>query len=544
MSKSIIYNEEARKALKSGVDTIADAVKTTLGPKGRNVAIAKGFGSQVITKDGVTVAKEIEDKDPFKNVGVEMIKEASNKVNDVAGDGTTTVTVLAQAIASAGFRNVAAGANPISLKRGLDKGNEKIIAKLKKMAKKISDDKQEISQVATISANNDKELGEMIGGVFEKVGGDGVITVEEAKGFNDEVEYTEGMEFDNGYVSPYFVTNSETLEAVMENPYIFITDKKLSNLQDIQAIAEKVLGAADRPLVIIADDIENQALATLVVNKLRGTLDVVAVKAPGFGDRKKEMLEDLSVLTGSEYISEELGKTLDSVELTHLGSAKKVIVSKEKTIIVEGKGTKKEIGNRVKEIKAQVENTTSDYDREKLQERLAKLSGGVAVIKVGAASEVEAKEKKMRVEDAINATRAAIEEGVVAGGGLALHNSKSALDKVKLQDPDEQLGVEILKNILSEPLKQIAENAGEDGAVVASNCKGNNGFNAKTGEYVDMIEAGIIDPVKVTRLALTNAVSVGSMLITTEAVVAEMPEEKEESTPPAMNPMGGMGGMM
>jgi chaperonin GroEL len=542
MAKSIIYNEEARKALKAGVDTIADAVKTTLGPKGRNIALAKSFGSQVITKDGVTVAKEIEDKDPFKNVGVEMIKEAASRVNDVAGDGTTTVTVLAQAIAGAGFRNVAAGSNPISLKRGLDKGTELIVEELKRMSKKISN-KEEISQVATISTNNDKELGDMIGEVFEKVGRDGVITVEEAKGFKDEVEYTEGMEFDNGYVSPYFVTNAETLEAVMENPYIFVTDKKLSNLQDIQAIAEKVLGAADRPLVIIADEIENQALATLVVNKLRGTLDVVAVKSPGFGDRKKDMLKDISVLTGAEFISEEVGKTLESVELTHLGSAKKVIVSKEKTIIVEGKGNKKEIENRVKEIKAQIDVTTSDYDKEKLQERLAKISGGVAVVKVGAASEVEAKEKKMRIEDAINATRAAIEEGVVAGGGLALHNAKKVLNKVKLNDRDEQLGVEILKSILSEPLRQIAENAGEDGAVVAANCKGNTGFNAKTGEYVNMIEAGIIDPVKVTRLALTNAVSVGSMLVTTEAVVADIPEEREKNSPMGAD-MGGMGGMM
>ncbi|HOV29645.1 MAG TPA: chaperonin GroEL [Candidatus Dojkabacteria bacterium] len=541
MAKSIIYNEEARKALKAGVDTIANAVKVTLGPKGRNIALAKSFGSQVITKDGVTVAKEIEDKDPFKNVGVEMIKEASNKVNDVAGDGTTTVTVLAQAIAAAGFKNVAAGANPISLKRGLDKGTEEIVKELSKMAKKING-KEEISQVATISTNNEKELGDMIGGVFEKVGKDGVITVEEAKGFNDEVEYTEGMEFENGYVSAYFINSPETLETIMDNPYIFITDKKLSNLQDIQAIAEKVLSAANRPLVIIADDIENQALATLVVNKLRGTLDVVAVKAPGFGDRKKEMLKDLAVLTGAEFISEELGRTLDAVELADLGSAKKVIVNKEKTIIVEGKGDKEDIENRIKEIRTQIENTTSDYDREKLQERLAKLAGGVAVIKVGAASEVEAKEKKMRIEDAINATRAAIEEGVVAGGGLALHNAKEVLNKVKLEDSDEQLGIDILKSILSEPLKQIAENAGEDGAVVAANCKGNKGFNAKTGEYVDMFEEGIIDPVKVTRLALVNAVSVASMLITTEAVVADIPDEKEHSHAGAE--MGDMSGMM
>lgn len=542
MAKSIKYNEDARKLLKEGVDTIANAVKVTLGPKGRNIAIAKSFGSQVVTKDGVTVAKEIEDKDPFRNVGVEMIKEASSKVNDLAGDGTTTVTVLAQAITAVGFKNVTAGANPISLKRGLDKGVEAVIAELSKMAKKISG-KEEISQVATISTNNDKELGEMIGGVFEKIGKDGVLTVEEAKGFNDEVEYTEGMEFDNGYVSAYFVNDAETLETVMDNPYIFITDKKLSNLQDIQAIAEKVLSAANRPLVIIADDIENQALATLVVNKLRGTLDVVAVKAPGFGDRKKEMLKDISILTGAQFISEEIGRTLDSVELTDLGSAKKVIVTKEKTIIVDGSASKADVDNRVKEIKAQIENTTSDYDREKLQERLAKLSGGVAVIKVGAASEVEAKEKKMRIEDAINATRAAIEEGVVAGGGLALHNAKKVLDKIVLKDSDEQLGVEILKSVLSEPLKQIANNAGEDGAVVASNCKGNTGFNAKSGKYVDMVEEGIIDPVKVTRLVLTNAVSVASMLVTTEAVVADIPEEKE-STPAPAGIGGGMPGMM
>ncbi len=540
MAKAIIYNEEARKALKEGVDTISNVVKTTLGPRGRNIAIAKSYGSQIITKDGVTVAKEIEDRDPFKNVGVEMIKEASSKVNDLAGDGTTTVAVLAQAIANLGFRNVSAGSNPIAVKRGVDKGVEMIVKELEKKAKKISG-LEEISQVATISANNDKELGDMIGGVFEKVGKDGVITVEEAKGFDDEVEYTEGMEFDNGYVSAYFVNNAETLETVMDNPYIFITDKKLSNLQDIQAIAEKVLGAADRPLVIIAEDIENQALATLVVNKLRGTLDVVAVKAPGFGDRKKEMLKDICVLTDAKFISEELGNTLDKVEIADLGSAKKVIVTKEKTVIVEGKGSKKSINDRVSEIKAQISKTSSDYDKEKLQERLAKLVGGVAVIKVGAASETEAKEKKMRIEDAINATRAALEEGVVAGGGLALHNAKSILNDVKLEDVDEQVGIDILKSVLSEPLKQIAENAGEDGAVVAANCSGKLGFNAKTGEYVDMIEAGITDPVKVTRLALVNAASVGTMLITTEAVVAEIPEEKSKAP---MSPDMGMGGMM
>lgn len=541
MAKTVIYNEEARKSLKMGVDKLANAVKVTLGPKGRNVALAKGFGSQVVTKDGVTVAKEIELEDPFMNVGAEMIKEASTRTNDLAGDGTTTVAVLAQAIATSGFRNVTAGANPISLKRGIDKGVEIIVEELKKSAKSI-DGKEQISQVATISTNNDKELGEMIGGVFDKVGKDGVITVEEAKGFVDEVEYTEGMEFDQGYVSAYFITDSETLETVMENPYILITDKKLSNLQDIQAIAEKVLSAADRPLVIIADDIENQALATLVLNKLRGTLNVVAVKAPGFGDRKKEMLKDLSILTGAEYISEEIGRTLESIELTDLGSAKKVIINKEKTIIVEGKGDKKGIEARVSEIKKQIENTSSDYDKEKLQERLAKLAGGVAVIKVGAASEIEAKEKKARIDDALNATRAAIEEGVVAGGGLALHNAKKILEKINLDDSDEQLGIEILKSVLSEPLKQIAENAGKDGAVVAAKCDKEIGYDAKADKYVDMMKEGIIDPVKVTRLALLNAASVGTMLITTEAVVADIKDEKEDSHVPGADM--GMGGMM
>ena len=542
MAKSVKYDEEARKALKSGVDAIANAVKTTLGPKGRNVAIAKSFGSQVVTKDGVTVAKEIEVEDPFENVGVEMIKEAASRTNDMAGDGTTTVTVIAQAIANSGFRNVTAGANPISIKRGLDKGVDMVVEALKKSAKKISA-KEEISQVATISANNDKELGNMIGDVFEKIGKDGVITVEEAKGFEDEVAYTEGMQFDKGYVSPYFVNDADTLEASMESPYILVTDKKLSNLQDIQAIAEKILSSADRPIVLIAEEIENQALATLVVNKLRGTLNVVAVKAPGFGDRKKEMLQDIAVVTGATFISEELGRTLDSIEVSDLGSAKKVVVSKEETIIVEGSGLEDSIKERVTEIKKQIEKSTSDYDKEKLQERLAKLSGGVAVIKIGAASEIEAKEKKQRVEDALNATRAAIEEGVVAGGGLALHNAKKVLEDVTLDDIDEQLGIEILRNVLSEPLKQIAENAGQDGAVIAANCSEKKGYNAKNDKYVDMIKEGIIDPVKVTRLALVNGASVGTMLITTEAVVAEI---KSDEPAMPMNPGmgGGMPGMM
>jgi len=539
MAKKIIYNEEARKKLKAGVDLLANAVKVTLGPKGRNVALAKKYGTQVITKDGVTVAEEIELEDPFMNVGAEMIKSAAKKTNTLAGDGTTTATLLAQVMTAQGLRNVAAGANPIALKRGIDKGVDAIVDHLKKSSKTIST-KEEISQVAALSANNDKALGDMISGVFDKIGKDGVLTVEEAKGFENEVEYTTGYQFDRGYVSAYFVTDNSSLETVMDNPYIFITDKKLSSLQDIQAIAEKVLQAADRPLVIIADEIENQALATLVVNKLRGTLNVVAIKAPGFGDGRKEMLQDLAILTGGTYISEEVGKTLDSVAITDLGSAKKVIVSKENTIVVEGKGSKKAVDSRAEEIKTIIKNTTSDYDKEKLQERLAKLGGGVAVIKVGAASETEAKEKKMRVEDAINATRAALEEGVVAGGGLALHNSISVLDKVKVTDSDEKTGIQILREILSEPLKQIAENAGQDGAVVASKCSGKIGYDAKNDKYGGLIGAGITDPVKVKRLALVNGSSGATMLITTEAVVADLPEEKKPEPPGMGDGMGMM----
>jgi chaperonin GroEL len=540
MSKLIIYDEEARKKLKEGVDALSNAVKVTLGPKGRNVALGKKYGAQVITKDGVTVAKEIELEDPFMHIGAEMIKEAASKTADKAGDGTTTATVLAQAIADEGLRNVTAGSNPIALKRGIDKGVEAVVEYLEKRAKKISS-KEEIAQVATISANNDEKLGKLIADVFEQVGKDGVITIEEAQGFEDEIVYTEGMEFDRGYLSPYFITNTESLEAELENPYIFITDKKLSSLQDIQAIAEKVLQAADKPLLIIADDIDNQALATLVVNKLRGTLNVVGVKAPGFGDRRKEMLKDLAVLTGGTYISDEIGKTLESVELADLGSAKKVIVTKENTIVVDGMGKKADIKAREAEIRAEIEASSSDYDAEKLQERLAKISGGVAVIKVGAASEVEMKEKKDRVDDAVHATRAALEEGVVEGGGVALHLAKSVLDKVKADDKDEQLGIEILRKILSEPLKLIASNAGQDGAVVASNCSEKQGYDAKDDKYVDMFKAGLTDPVKVTRYALVYGASVATMLFTTEAVVADKPES--EKSEPSM-PGGGMPGMM
>ncbi|GAB4156635.1 MAG: chaperonin GroEL [Candidatus Dojkabacteria bacterium] len=537
MAKRIVFGEEARKGLKSGVDLIANAVKSTLGPKGRNVAIGKKFGTQVVTKDGVTVAKEIESGDPIENLGIEIMKEAASKTADVAGDGTTTATVIAQAVATHGLRNVAAGANPIALKRGIDKGVEAVVEYLKESAKMIST-KEEIQQAATISANNDAKLGELIAGVFDKVGKDGVVTVEEAKGFVDEVEYTEGMQFDRGFVSAYFITDTDSQQAVLDNPYIFITDKKLSSIQDIQAMAEKVLQAADRPLLIIADEVENQALATLVVNKLRGSLNVVAVKAPGFGDRRKEMLKDIAVLTGGAYISEEIGRTLESVEITDLGSAKKVIVDKDNTIIVDGAGDKKAIEARVKEITVQIKNTTSDYDKEKLQERLAKLAGGVAVIKVGAASEVELKEKKDRVEDAIAASRAALEEGVVVGGGLALHNAREVIDNVKPADADEKVGLELLKLVLSEPLKQIAQNAGVDGAVVADKSNGNLGYNAKEDKYEDLMKAGITDPVKVTRLALKYGVSVGTMMITTETAVVEEPKDEPEM--PAGAP--GMGG--
>ncbi len=545
MTKYVVYGDEARKQLKKGIDAVADAVKVTLGPKGRNVALSKKFGSQIVTKDGVTVAKEIELKDPVEQVGASMIQEAASKSNDKAGDGTTTATVLAQAIANMGLKNVTAGANPIALKRGLDKAVEIVVEDIKKNAKKI-ETKEQIQQVATISANNDEELGKMIADIFDKVGKDGVITVEEAQGFSNEIVYTEGMEFDRGYVSPYFVTNAETLEAVLDNPYIFVTDRKLSSLQDIQAIAEKVLQAADRPLLIIADEVENQALATLVVNKLRGTLNVVAVKAPGFGDRRKEMLQDIAILTGAEYISEDTGRTFDSVSITDLGTAKKVIIDKDRTVIInQDNGQNKDaVGKRIAEIKAQIDKTTSDYDKEKLQERLAKLSGGVAVLKVGAATEVELKEKKYRVEDAINATRAALEEGVVVGGGLALFNAVDSLSKLKLEDEDEKIGVKILESILSEPLKQIAQNAGFDGAVVASNCKGNKGFDSKECKYVDMFEAGIIDPAKVVTMALLNGASVGTMLITTEAVVADEPEKEDAHSHAGAGGMGGMDGMM
>lgn len=526
--KLIMFSSDAREKLKKGFDTVAKAVITTLGPKGRNVAISSSYGAPTVTKDGVTVANAVSLADPLEAMGAELIKMASSKTNDVAGDGTTTATVLAQAIANYGLKNVAAGANPISLKRGIDKALDKVVEYIESNSKKLTSD-DEISQVATISANNDSKMGEMIAGIFKEIGIKGVVTVDEAKGYFDEVEYTQGMKFDRGYVSPYFVTNTQTLEAVMDNPYIFVTDMKLSSVQDIQAIAEKVLQAADRPLLIIADDVDGQALTTLVVNKLRGVLNVVAVKAPGFGDRRKEMLKDIAVLTGATYVSEEIGRKLDSVTVDDLGSAAKIIVDKENTLIIDGKGSKEAIDERVNEITAIMEKTTSDYDKEKLQERLAKLSGGVAVLRVGAATEVEMKEKKDRVQDAINATRAAIEKGIVPGGGLALYNARKAISEMSLDDTDENTGVRILESALSMPLKQIAENAGFDGAVVASNCSESKGFNAKTGDYVDMFEAGIIDPSFVVVSALKNAASAAGMLMTTEAIIADMPETESHA---------------
>lgn len=539
MAKRIIFGAEARSGLKEGVDTLANAVRITLGPKGRNVALGKSYGAPAVTKDGVSVAKEIELKDPLLNIGAQMIKEAASKTADQAGDGTTTATVLAQAIVTEGLKNVTAGTNPMGLKRGIDKGVEIVVEKIKKSAKKIST-KEEIQQVATISANNDESIGKIIAEVIDKVGRDGVVTVEQSRGFETDVEYVEGMQFDRGYVSAYFITDAEKLDAVLEDAYILITDKKLSSVQDIQAIAEKILQASKKPLVIIADDVDGQALATLVVNKLRGVLNVVAVKAPGFGDRRKEMLEDIAILTGGTLISEEVGRNLESVEMTDLGHAAKVIVEKENTTIVDGSGEKSAISKRIEMIKKQIEGTTSDYDKEKFQERLAKLSGGVAVIRVGAASEVELNEKKDRFDDALNATRAALEEGVVAGGGVALFDARKELEALKVEG-DEMTGVSILKRALEEPLRQIAENAGVDGAVVASNCGEGKGYDAAKDKYVDMFKVGLTDPAKVTRLALQHGASVATMLLTTESVVVE--ESEEEKAPAGGAGMGGIEGM-
>ena len=542
MAKQILFDTEARDKMKKGVDTLANAVKVTLGPKGRNVILGKKFGSPSITKDGVSVAREIELKDEIENMGAQLVKEVASKTADAAGDGTTTATVLAQAIYTIGAKNVAAGANPMDLKRGIDKAVLAIVANLKEQSTIISNAK-EITQVASISANNDIEIGQMISDAMEKVGKEGVITVEEARGTETEVKTVEGMQFDRGYLSAYFVTDTEKMEAELENPYFLITDKKVSSMKELLPVLEQV-AQQGRPLMIISEDVDGEALSTLVVNKIRGALKVCAVKAPGFGDRRKAMLEDIAVLTGGSVISEERGFKLENADITMLGSAEKVIVDKDNTTIVNGKGDQDEIANRVNQIKAQIETTTSDYDREKLQERLAKLSGGVAIIYIGAATEVEMKEKKDRVDDALHATRAAVEEGIVAGGGVALIRAQSSLDNLKGLNADEDTGISIIRNAIESPLRTIVYNAGGEGSVVVQEVKtgtGAYGYNAREDKYEDMIAAGIIDPTKVTRLALENASSIAGLLLTTEAVVADIPEDKPDAH--AM-PGGGMGGMM
>ncbi len=538
MAKDIIFDLKARDAIKKGADALADAVKVTLGPKGRNVIIDKKFGAPIITKDGVTVAKEIELADPIQNMGAQMLKEVASKTSDVAGDGTTTATVLAQAIITAGLKNVTAGANPMDLKRGIDKAVEAIVADLKKQSKPVGNDNSKIEQVATISANNDSAIGKLIADAMAKVKKEGVITVEEAKGTETTVEVVEGMQFDRGYISPYFVTNAEKMEAVLENPYILIYEKKLSNMKELLPILEKSVQTG-RPLLIIAEDIDGEALATLVVNKIRGSLKIAAVKAPGFGDRRKAMLEDIAILTNGIFISEEGGYKLENADLSYLGRAEKITIDKDNTTIVGGAGKKADITARVNQIKAQIENTTSDYDKEKLQERLAKLAGGVAVLYVGAATEVEMKEKKDRVDDAFHATRAAVEEGIVAGGGVAYIRAVESITKLKGDNEDENTGIAIIRRALEEPLRQIVANSGSlDGAVVCQKVKegkGDFGFNARTEKYENLIAAGVIDPTKVTRVALENAASIAGMILTTECVLAE---EKEKEKP-AMPPMGG-----
>jgi len=546
MAKEVAYSLEARSALKAGVDKLANAVKVTLGPKGRNVVIEKKFGAPTVTKDGVTVAKEIELEDKLENVGAQMVKEVASKTSDVAGDGTTTATVLAQAIVTEGLKNVTAGANPMAIKKGIDEAKDAVIEAIKSQAKDLPDS-QQIAQVATISANDDKEVGDKIAEAMEKVGKDGVITVEESKTAETFLETVEGMQFDRGYLSPYFVTNSESMDAEMDDPYILIHDKKISNMKDLLPLLEKVVQTG-KPIVIIAEDIEGEALATLVVNKLRGTFKVLAVKAPGFGDRRKAMLEDIAILTGGTVISEDAGYKLDNATLDYLGTSKRVVSDKDNTTIVDGGGNVDAIKARINEIKVQVEKTTSDYDREKLQERLAKLSGGVAVINVGAATEVEMKEKKARVEDALHATRAAVEEGIVPGGGVALLRSIPSLDKVKLSS-EQQVGVDIMRRALEAPIRQIVENAGIESAIVVQNVrdkKGDHGYDARNDDYVKMFDAGIIDPAKVSRVAVENAASIAGMVLTTEAAITDIPEdEKMPPMPdPGMGGMGGMGGMM
>ncbi len=538
-AKQLKYDEDARRATLRGIDQLAKAVTVTLGPKGRNVVLDKKWGAPTITKDGVTVAKEIELEDPFENMGAMMVREVASKTSDVAGDGTTTATVLAEAIYREGQKNVTAGANPMALKRGIDKAVERVVAELKKLSTPTKG-KKEISQVATISANNDPTIGNLIAEAMEKVGKDGVITVEEAKGMETNLDVVEGMQFDRGYLSPYFVTDPERMEVVLENPYLLINEKKVSNMRDILPVLEQI-AKLGRPLLIVSEDVEGEALATLVVNKLRGTLNAAAVKAPGFGDRRKEMLNDVAILTGGAVISEETGTKLENIRLEDLGKCKKVVIDKETTTIIEGAGDNKVIQGRIKQIRTQIEDTTSDYDKEKLQERLAKLAGGVAVIKVGAATEVEMKDRKARVEDALNATRAAVEEGIVAGGGVAYLRAVKGLDALKLGG-DEKIGSDIIRRALEEPIRQIAINAGAEGSIVVQKVlgkTGNFGFNAETEEYEDLMEAGIIDPTKVTRIALQNASSIASLMVTTEALVTEIPEKKDKMPMPP----GGGGGM-
>jgi chaperonin GroEL len=550
MSKLISYNEEARRSLKRGIDVLADAVASTLGPKGRNVALDKKYGAPTVTHDGVTVAKDIQLDDPFENMGAQLLKEAATKTEDVAGDGTTTATVLAQAILHEGFKNVAAGANPMQMKAGIDRAVKAAVEGIRASATPVSG-RDSIAQVATVSAA-DPEIGQLLADVFEKTGTDGVITVEESKTGITETEYVEGMQFDRGYVSPYFVTDTARMEAVLEDPHILITDKKISAIADIVPALEKVLQIGKKELLIVAEDVDGEALATLVVNKLRGIINVLAVKAPGFGDRRKEMLRDLAVLTGGQVISEELGKKLDMVQLQDLGRARRVVATKDATTVIEGAGSADQIQGRIKQIKAQIEETTSDYDREKLQERLAKLAGGVAIIKVGAGTEVELKEKKHRVEDALSATRAAVEEGIVPGGGVALLRAQDALATLaESEEGDARIGVQIVRRALENPLRRIAENGGQDGSVVLENVRrmqreqgnANVGFNVATGEYTDLVQAGIVDPAKVTHSALENAASIAAMVLTTEAMITDKPEPK--SAAPAMpGGMGGMGGGM
>lgn len=543
MAKKISYNVEARDGLKRGVDALANAVKVTLGPKGRNVVIDKKFGSPAVTKDGVSVAKEIELKDPIENMGAQMVKEVASKTADIAGDGTTTATVLAQAIVAAGLKNVAAGANPMDLKRGIDKAVEAIVSNLKSQSQQVGDDNNKIEQVATISANNDEVIGKLIADAMAKVGKEGVITVEEAKGTDTEVKTVEGMQFDRGYLSAYFVTNTEKMEADLESPYILITDKKIANMKEMLPILEAVVQTG-KPLLIIAEDVEGEALSTLVVNKLRGSLKIAAVKAPGFGDRRKAMLEDIAILTGGTVISEERGFKLDATDISMLGRAEKITIDKDNTTIINGAGSKGDITGRVNQIKSQIETTTSDYDKEKLQERLAKLAGGVAVLYIGAATEVEMKEKKDRVDDALHATRAAVEEGIVAGGGVAYIRAIEALEKLKGANEDENTGIAIIKRAVEEPLRQIVANAGGEGSVVVNKVregKGDFGYNARTEQYENLIGAGVIDPTKVSRVALQNAASAAAMILTTECALVEEKDDKAPAMPAGMP--GGMDGM-